>query len=302
MKYIKTICILLPFLSFLVGYSQNNKKTESTSYTIAYSSKESGDGEIYLTDEKGRLKLKITDHPGNDGYAAWSPDGKRIACYAYHDGGNTWSIHTMNMDGTNRKRLTHAKNKWDSAPAWSPDGKKIAFARGYADKEEVWHYEIWIMNSDGSRQTQIKPLNGGGPSFTPDGRIVFHSVFHSNGEEICIANIDGSNITKLTNNEAKELHPEVSLDGRQIVFMSDRDGDFEIYTMNIDGSNQKRLTHNDLDDWNPSWSPDGSQILYSSQDQERKANIYTMNKDGSSVEKFIRNASGPAWLKISKSK
>lgn len=301
MKYKKAIYFFSTFICIQFIYSQNNKKSEPLPYTIAYSSKGSGDGEIYLTDEDGKSKIRITDRPGNDGYVAWSPDGKRIACYAYHDGGNTWSIHTMNIDGTNRKRLTHAKNKWDSAPAWSPDGKKIAFARDYADKKGVWHYEIWIMNSDGSRQTQIKPLNGGGPCFTPDGRIVFHSEHKDKSNEISIADVDGNNIIQLTNNEAKELHPEVSLDGKQIVFMSDRDGDFEIYTMNIDGSNQKRLTHNDLDDWNPSWSPDGSQILYSSQDQERKANIYKINKDGSSVEKIIKNASGPSWLKTSKS-
>ncbi|WP_106794238.1 DUF5050 domain-containing protein [Aquimarina sp. Aq78] len=300
MKYIKTIGILLPFLSFLVGYSQNNKKSESTSYTIAYSSKESGDGEIYLTDEDGKSKIRITDRPGNDGYVAWSPDGKHIASYGYYDGGNTWSIHTMNMDGTNRKRLTHAKNKWDSAPTWSPDGRKIAFARGYSNAEGVWYYEIWIMNSDGSRQTQIKPLNGGGPCFTPDGRIVFHSEHKDKNNEISIADIDGNNIIQLTNNEAKELHPEVSADGKQIVFMSDRDGNFEIYKMNTDGSNQKRLTHNDVDDWNPSWSPDGSRLLYSSQKENEYPNIYMIDKDDSSLKKIITNGSGPAWLKLKK--
>ena len=300
MNYVKTIYIFLTFLFVQITFCQDSEKSESTSYTIAYSSKESGDGEIYLTDEEGRLKLKITDHPGNDGYTAWSPDGKRIASYAYHDGGNTWSIHTMNSDGTNRKRLTHAKNKWDSAPAWSPDGKMIAFARGYSNAEGVWHYEIWIMNSDGSGQTQIKPLNGGGPCFTPEGRIVFHSEHNDKNNEISIADIDGNNITQLTNNEAKELHPEVSPDGKQIVFMSDRDGNFEIYTMNTDGSNQKRLTNNDVDDWNPSWSPDASQLLYSSQKENEYPNIYMIDKNGSSLRKFITNGSGPAWLKLKK--
>ena len=33
----------------------------------------------------------------------------------------------MNSDGTDRKRLTHAKNKWDNSPAWSPDVKKLFF-------------------------------------------------------------------------------------------------------------------------------------------------------------------------------
>lgn len=296
MKYVKIFSFFLTLLS-INTYCQNSDKSKSTPYTIAYASKETGDAEIYLTDSKAESKTRITNRPGRDGYIAWSPDGKLIASYGYYDGGNTWSIHIMNNDGTNMKRLTHAKNKWDNSPTWSPDGKKIVFTREYSDSEENWQEEVWIMNSDGSGQAQIKPLNGGGPYFTQEGKLVFHSIFNSNSEEICIANIDGTNIIKLTNNRAKDLHPEVSADGKKIVFMSNRDGNFEIYVMDIDGSNQKRLTNNDIDDWNPSWSPDGSKIIFQSSDENRKKHIYIMNNDGSSIEKFIPNAFDAVWLK-----
>ncbi|WP_394748928.1 DUF5050 domain-containing protein [Spongiimicrobium salis] len=296
MKYLKVLPFILAFhcSHFIAG--QDLKVSESASYTIAYTSKESGNGEIYLTDAEAKSKIKITDYPGNDGYPAWSPDGKRIASYAYHDGRKTWSIHTMNSDGTNRKRLTFVKNKWDSAPAWSADGKKIAFGRGYRNEKGVWTEEIWIMNADGSEQTQIKPLNGGSPYFTQDGRIVFHSKTQTS--EICIANTDGTNLIQLTQNNAEDWHPEVSPDGKEIVFMSNRDGNHEIYIMNIDGSDQKRLTFNDVRDSTPSWSPDGSQIIFTSHDIHENAHVYKINKDGSSLKKLIPNAGGQAWLKI----
>jgi len=297
--YLILILVFAVFFNACKIQKQNSKDEASklALYEIAYSSKETGDAEIYLTDSKAASKTRITNRPGRDGYIAWSPDGKRITSYGYYDGGNTWSIHTMNSDGMNMKRLTQAKNKWDSSPTWSPDGKKIVFAREYSDSEDNWQEEVWIMNSDGSEQAQIKPLNGGGPYFTQEGKLIFHSNLHSNSEEICIANIDGSNITKLTNNKAKDLHPEVSADGKQITFMSDRDGNFEIYVMNIDGSNQKRLTNNAIDDWNPSWSPDGSKIIFQSEDENGKKHVYIMNNDGSSIKKFISNAFGAVWLK-----
>ncbi len=296
MKYINVRYCFLAFLFVQITYSQKSGGCKLTSYTIGYSSKESGDGEIYLTNIEATSRIRITNRLGNDGYIAWSPDGKRIACYAYHDERKTWSIHTMNIDGTNRKRLTHVKNKWDSSPAWSPDGRKIAFARAYNNTEGVWQEEIWIMNSDSSEQRQIKTLNGGGPYFTQDGRLLFHSK--TNSSEICLANIDGSNVIQLTNNNAEDWHPEVSPDGKQVVFISNRDGNQEIYVMNIDGSDQKRLTFNNVDDWYPSWSPDGSKILYTSNDVEKESHIYIMNKDGSSVKKIINNASNAVWLKI----
>ncbi len=287
---LQSLTLIIPLLLL----SACNKKL----YTIVYASKETGNGDIYLTDSKAKSKYRITDHPENDGYPAWSSDGKRIAIYAYHDGRKTWSIHTMNSDGTNRNRLTHVKNKWDSSPAWSPDGSKIAFARAYADSTGVWQEEIWVMNSDGSEQIQISSINGGGPYFTNDGRIVFHSK--SNTSEICIANIDGSNTIKLTNNNAEDWHPEVSPDGTQIAFISNRDGNQEIYSMDIDGGNQKRLTFNTIDDWYPSWSPDGSKLVFSSKKEHEDPNIYIMNKDGSSIKKFIHNGNNPSWLKTRK--
>ena len=215
-----------------------------------------------------------------------------------YDKKKTWSIHTMNSDGTDRKRLTHVKNKWDNAPDWSPDGTKIVFARAYKDSESVWQHEIWIMNSDGNEQTQIKGLKGSNPYFTPDGRIVFSQEFEDKSNAISIADVDGNNIIRLTNNKgAQEWHPDVSPDGKQIAFMSDRDGNFEIYVMDIDGSNQKRLTYNDIRDSMPSWSPDGSQLIFHSKKGENR-NVYMMNRDGSSVKKIITNGGQATWLKI----
>ena len=290
---------LLPIsLCILIGSCQVSKNATSTSYKIAYSSLTSGILEIYQrTNPTSKSNIKSTQVKG--GYSAWSPDGKRIAFYAKYDSKKTWSIHTVNSDGTNWKRLTHAKNKWDSSPAWSPDGKKIVFAREYRDANKIVQTEIWIMNADGSEQTQIKSLSGGGPYFTPDGSIVFHSEYQDKKSEISIADIDGSNLRHLTNTEAAEWQPEVSPDGKQIAFTSKRDGNFEIYVMNIDGSNQKRLTFNKVRDSMPSWSPDGSQLIFTSK-RDGVIDIYVMNKDGSSQRKIISNGGQPAWLKTTK--
>lgn len=262
MKFTYYILTLTLSLLSVNGYCQNSEKSKSTAYTIAY-----GSNGICLTNIEVTSKVRLTT--GDDGYPAWSPDGKRIAMYGYHDGKKTWSIHTIDSDGTNRKRLTHAKNKWDSTPSWSPDGKKIVFAREYKDLEGIWRYEIWIINSDGNRQIQIKSLKGSNPYFTPDGRIAFSAEFKDKDSEISIADVDGRNIIQLTDNDSNEWHPKVSPDGKQVAFSSNRDGYHEIYIMNIDGSNQKRLTNNDVGDYGPSWSPGGSQLVFQSMGKRR---------------------------------
>ncbi|AXT20042.1 DUF5050 domain-containing protein [Flavobacteriaceae bacterium AU392] len=271
------------------------QNSAATKYPVAYGA----DG-ICLTNIEGTSKIKLTE--GHHGYPAWSPDGKRIAFYGKYDNNKTWSIHTMNSDGTNVKRLTHAKNKWDNMPTWSPDGTKIIFGRDYRDSGNVWHYEIWVMNSDGSEQRQIKSLSGGGPTFTSDGKLLFHSEHKDKESEISIADIDGNNIIHLTDNEAEEWDPNISPNGKQIAFMSKRDGNREIYVMNIDGSNQKRLTFNEGSDGRPCWSHDGSQIIFHSERKKEGKDdngLYIINKDGSDEKKLTPYGWQPGYFKKS---
>ncbi len=68
-------------------------------------------------------------------------------------------------------------------------------------------------------------------------------------------NANGSAQTRLTDNAAADWLPDWSPDGRQIVFVSDRDGDNEIAVMNADGSGQRRLTNNTAEEFDPDFSP-----------------------------------------------
>lgn len=276
---------ILGFIVTLTSSCMMSNQPKFPSYSIVYSSHESNGREIYLTDEEGKSRLNITSYTGDDGYPDVSPNGKHIAFYGKYNARKTWSIHTVNIDGSNVQRLTNVKGVWDSAPTWSPDGTKIVFAREYRDSQKGWQEEVWLMNADGTDQRQIKALEGRAPYFLPDGRVLFHSK--TGPSQICIANIDGSNIIKLTNNDANDWSPKVSPDGMQIVFISNRDGNQEIYLMNIDGSEQERITFSDSDDWGPIWSLDGTKILFNS----KSRGVFKMNRDGSSMEKIMDNGS-----------
>ena len=83
-------------------------------------------------------------------------------------------------------------------------------------------------------------------------------------DEIYRMNGDGSQPTRLTDNDALDSHPRWAPDGQHIAFNSQRDGNWEIYVMDADGSNTTRLTNYADDDFSPTWSPDGRRIAFSS--------------------------------------
>jgi len=144
------------------------------------------------------------------------------------------------------------------------------------------------------------PLGGG------SGRIAFSSSRDELNPDSCgsnciteiyVMNADGSEQTRLTNNQASDFGPAWSPDGKRIAFASNLDGNYEIYVMNADGSGQTRLTNNQADDYDLAWSPDGNRIAFAS-NLDGNYEIYVMNIDGSGQTRLTNNQASdfyPAW-------
>jgi len=281
------------FDSKLVEELRPSKNINLTKYSIIYSSDETGNPEIYLSDINGKEKLQLTNHELRDGYATCSPDGSKIAFYRYHDEGKTWSIWTMNKDGSNKKQLTYKKLTRDSQPRWSPDSKNIIFSRNEGD-----NYKICVMTSDGTNIKTLKIPFGMRPVYLSNEKILFITHWDETGE-ICISDADGTNIKKLTSNSYKDSSPDISPDGKSVVFVSTRNDERAIYKMNVDGTDQIKLTNNYSYASGPKYSPDGQRITFGST-ADGDWDLYIMNSDGSNLKRITNNEfydSPSDWLK-----
>ncbi len=227
-------------------------------------------------------------------HPVWSPDGSKLAFTSNRDGFN--GIYVMDVENWKQTLLTKIESDAIST-TWSPDGSKIVFDSLNG---------LTIINSDGS---DLKLLDNttthidDQPDWSPDGtKIVFKSSYRHErtgllfSSEIYTMNVDGSEVTRLTYNEARSSEPVWSPDGQKIAYYLIKEGSDDIYVMNADGSEQTRLTHHPAQDMSPTWSPDGEKIAFVS-DRDGNYEIYIMNADGSNKTRITFTADNwePDW-------
>jgi TolB protein len=117
---------------------------------------EPGNDDVYTIRPDGRSLRRLTSHPGFDGNARYSPNGRSIA-FASQRSGN-FDVFVMRKNGTNIRQLTDHPGG-DQFPCYSPDGQFIAFT---SDRDGVPFpgtpfvtSDIFRMRADGTQQTNL---------------------------------------------------------------------------------------------------------------------------------------------------
>ncbi|HEX5941531.1 MAG TPA: DUF5050 domain-containing protein [Anaerolineales bacterium] len=213
--------------------------------TIYFSSRQTGNYEIYSMNLRGRGLRRITG--GIGGLYAPERSEERIVFANNSDGAQR--IWVMRSDGKNPHAISSGPEDID--PTYSRDGMFIAFASSRTGQRQ-----LYIMDRDGGNVRQITnlPDMGGRSSWSPDGRRLTFYAGPPENHNIYVINADGTGLVQLTNG-GDNLGPSWSPDGNWIAFTSFRDGNNEIYIIHPDGTGVTRLTSNSISDWQPRWGP-----------------------------------------------
>src|SRR5579872_2101278 len=146
--------------------------------------------------------------------------------------------------------------------------------------------ELWASRIDESQQRRILEFDPAPPqrtfsgmNWSRDGQWV---AFTRGGgpaakseADVWKMRVDGSASQNLTpNSPGFDGYPSFSGDGKQIVFVSGRDGSLDLYLVNADGNDLRRLTNDHAIDLFPSFSPTSNQIAFVSNRDNPKSQIF----------------------------
>ncbi len=153
--------------------------------------------------------------------------------------------------------------------------------------------DIYVMNDDGSNRRQLTKntvSTDRHPRWSPDGkRIAFTRIMDKKlsqtSGELFIMNTDGTNVQRLTDDNASDNYPSWSPDGKKIAFRKRLGGQSEVHVIDLATRNVTQLTglagaEGELGSTAPDWSPDGTEIIYEKFIKDRGKDIYVMSSDG----------------------
>ena len=192
-------------------------------------------GDVYVTSVEYTTTKRITDTPQQERNLSFSPDGRALVYAAERNG--VWQIYQSKIKNEKEKNFTYATDIEEEQlvktgitsqyPQYSPDGKEVAFFEDRA--------ALRIVNL---KTKEIRTVLDGKYVYSySDGDIAFEwspdskwllSTYIGNGgwnnQDIALVKADGKEVHNLTNSGYSDSNGKWVLDGKAMLFQSDRAG------------------------------------------------------------------------------
>jgi Tol biopolymer transport system component/DNA-binding winged helix-turn-helix (wHTH) protein len=221
----------------------------------------------------------LSGWPG-DSFPALSPDGRTVAFVRSSTAG-TRELYTVALSGGNLHQITHEGTAGLNF-MWSSDGQHIVFNSGRSGLFRVWR----VAAAGGD--VKLETVYPGSGTLSRDGsRLAYVDPPGILGRSVAISRLElsgaGGQIVsqnKILATDGGNTAPQLSPDGRQIVFESCRTGRCQIWRSDADGSSPLQMTFFDNGfPGTPRWSPDGKWVAFDHH-PDRHSQIYLIDSEG----------------------
>ncbi|MBI5544327.1 MAG: PD40 domain-containing protein [Deltaproteobacteria bacterium] len=225
---------------------------------LAYSSRRSGNYDLYLVRADGTCDRQLTSDPADDLYTSWAPSG-RVLAYASARG--KLGIYLLDLQAGTESQL-QVGDLQATSPAFSPDGMTIAFEGRSAGKAGSEIYSVSAQGGVPVKLTDNAAIDAG-PVWSADGSALYFVSNRGGTYEIWSMGATGAGPKALTNGAKILGRPAAAPDGATLVFARlSAKNQSELATLTLADGKVNLLSSEEESE--PSWEPGGGRIAVSS--------------------------------------
>jgi Tol biopolymer transport system component/DNA-binding winged helix-turn-helix (wHTH) protein len=262
-----------------------------------------GGSQIFLLSVQDSSVRPMTEPEGQDRDwgPSFSPDGTRMAFVRANGAGFPEEIFLTAAAGAAAHQATYERAAVMGPPAWSADGQNIIFSSTKAGEPSLWK-----IPANGGIAIRIEET--GEAAWHPtlsrrDGKLVVQKILRSSSIYRMDLQEGGAQQARtiVTSTNGRNEGPQLSPDGKRLVFMSDRSGNLEIWASNRDGSAAVQLT-NLNGCGTPRWSPDGLWVAFDTVGNGARG-VYVISAKGGTPRALVQDQSEnsvPSWSRDGK--
>jgi len=237
----------------------------------------------------------------------FSPDGKELTFIRSTVAGVSNDIFVMPAKGGPAKRLTFDNRPIMGSPAWTSDSREIVFSSDRGAATALWRVCATgcspprpVAGPVGEATWPSIPANGVSALVYEEGLSTFN-IWQLRLKDA--KHLEGT-ASSLISEKGYKMRPDVSPDGKQIAFESNRLGFWDIWTCDVKGTGCDQITSLHGTAGRARWSTDGHRIAFEFHPKER-SEIYLVEVPGG-VPHLLPTIPGadnlsPSWSRDGKS-
>jgi len=263
---------------------------------LVFQSPSRGSWDIWTVSLEGGALRQLTRDEEFDYHPNWSPDGEWII---YGSGFNpVYNLRVIDRSGKSGRALTD-ENQRIVRPIWSSNGKSILYSTDRGGSMNIW--KLSFAASAGGKQEIPRQVTVGrgadvDASISFQGNLLAYATISAN-EDVWEFEYPSGKTKRLTYETSDEFPTSTSLDGKEIIMVSDRAGMQGVWSCDTEGKILKQISEKGVPSAFGTISPDGRKIAYII-NAGQKDTIAVQDIESASATRIVSSDEGleyPVW-------